>query len=971
MKKAIYLPTNTSIIILNEIDENYVNVFLDGEEKTVSRRDIELKSEAKGISFDAMNAAVFSTLISNPVTDLLYSYNSSRLVPKHYQYRPLIKMLNSPNNRLLIADEVGLGKTIEAGIIYKEIDKRDDVEIALIVVPSSLTLKWRDEMYMRFGEEFEVKKVNEFRAFLKEYDAYSDSKLFTNKIIISYHTLRDEVITSMLQDTLLHIDMLIMDEAHSFRNNETSTFEGAALVTGLSENILFLSATPVQNSIRDLFNILSLLDEDTFLDEDYFLKTIKPNSLIHEVVANLKNGQPLETLKSLIAKKDLKTLHLNQHQEVLFQTFSRENELTQEERVDYIKQFTEADNLSYIINRTKKKDVGMFIPREAVSQTIPGTEEEIAFYEEVVDFVKLLFKYRNPKIPSGFITIMPERMASSCMLASIESFENMRKTKKFFVGDIDDQDDELIDVDLEEFLLAKLDILIAKGKEIGSEDSKYKAFESTIDKLISEDVNKMIVFSFFKKTLAYLEEKLIKKGLRVGKIDGDLTPEERYEKINEFRDDKFDILLSSEVGSEGLDMQFCNVVFNYDLPWNPMRVEQRIGRIDRIGQVAEKLLVFNLCIEGTVEDRILNRLYSKLDIFESSLGELEPILGNIQKTFNVQNMINLSDEELKRKIDLEAQSLIRQKKDVSEQNTAMDAMLNDDYNFDETYEKFANSTKEKFVEVGVENFVLGFLKKNNINYLTMANGVYRLNATEAKELFNTLKPLMADSREKSAYITQKRVLNRLRKSKSFHFTFTKEENHDFSLEYISLSHPFLKLMESKSDEVCYSSVNNNSYSNGYAVVYREEIYAHKKFTTLKTVIVDENLKLVDSLDYYSFASSCNSTSDIAPVDDLEKKKNAIESQIIKQLSISVASKTSETEQLINQKIRVLQEHYEKKKAYAQKMEAKVSNLDVIRMRQAQVENIKQLEEQKVSALKKQMEVSGNYKILGIVELTHG
>lgn len=971
MKKAVYLPTNSNIIILNNIDEEYVNVFLDGEEKTVSRKNVQLKSEVKSLPFDAMNSVVFSTLVTNPVTDLLYSYNSSRLVPKHYQYRPLIKMLNSPNNRLLIADEVGLGKTIEAGMIYKEIDKRDDIEIALIVVPSSLTMKWKDEMYMRFGEEFEIQKVNQFRAFLKEYDTYSDSKLFTNKIIISYHTLRDDVITELLQDTLLHIDMLIMDEAHSFRNADTSTFEGAALVTGLAENILFLSATPVQNSIYDLFNVLSLLDEDSFLDRDYFLKTIKPNSLIHQIVANLKNGTPLDEVQSLIKKVDLQGLHVSQHQLELFQKFVLEEELSKEERVEYTKQFTEADNLSYIINRTKKKDVGMFIPREAVSHTIPGTEEEIAFYREVVSFVELLFMYKNPKIPSGFITIMPERMASSCMLASIKSFENMRKTRKFFVGDIDDQDDELIDVDIEEHLLGRLDVLIAKGKEIGSEDSKYKAFEDTINKLKEKDVHKMIVFSFFKKTLDYLEEKLIDKGLRVGKIDGDLTPEERYEKINDFRDDKFDILLSSEVGSEGLDMQFCNVVINYDLPWNPMRVEQRIGRIDRIGQVADKLLIFNLCIEGTVEDRILNRLYSKLDIFESSIGELEPILGDIQKTFDIKSMINLSDDELKKKIDLETQSLIRQKKDIAEQNSAMDAMLNDDYNFDETYEEFANSTKENFVQEGTQDLVLNFLGKNNINYMTMANGVYRLNANDSKELFNILKPLMVESREKSTYITQKRILNRLRRSKSFHFTFSKEENHDFNLEYISLSHPFLKMMTDDALELCYSSATHSTYKSGYAIVYKEDIHAHKTFTTLKAVVVNAQLEFVENVDYYSFAANCNSISTETSIDILESKKVSIESQIIKQLNISLASKKAETEQLINQKILVLQEHYEKKRIYAQKMEAKVSNLDVIRMRQAQVENIKQLEAQKIDTLKKQLDVNGNYKIIAMMEIVNG
>ena len=143
--------------------------------------------------------------------------------------------------------------------------------------------------------------------------------------------------------------------------------------------------------------------------------------------------------------------------------------------------------------------------------------------------------------------------------------------------------------------------------------------------------------------MSYLEKKLSEKGFKIGKIDGDIEPEERYDIINQFKEGKFDILLSSEVGSEGLDMQFCNVIFNYDLPWNPMRVEQRIGRIDRIGQKAEKLFVFNLVVKGTIEDRIYSRLYDRLGIFESSIGELEPILGDIQKEFQIQDIVEMSE----------------------------------------------------------------------------------------------------------------------------------------------------------------------------------------------------------------------------------------------------------------------------------------------------------------------------------------
>ena len=968
MEKAIHIKTGKIVYVLGEIDDSYVNVIMDNEEKSISSLEIEYISEPTLSNFDDLNQSIFSSLITHPVSDLLYSYNSNRLIPQYYQYRPLIKMLKSPNNRLLIADEVGLGKTIEAGMILKEIDKREDVEIVLIVVPSSLTLKWKQEMLLRFSEDFEVLKVNEFRNFLKDYQLYSDSKVFNKKIILSYHSLRDESIIKILKETPLYIDVLIMDEAHTFRNNETSTFESVALLTGLAEHIVFLSATPVQNKIDDLFNILSLLDEENFLDQDHFIKTIQPNKLIHKVIASLKGRKNLDGIQDLIRSHDLDNLHMSMFQKELFGNFLNADSLTQNDRVEYSRKFTDADNLSYIINRTKKRDVGMFIPRKAVSHTILGTEEERIFYDEVVDFVKLLFKYRNPQIPSGFITIMPERMASSCMLASIESFEIMRKTRKFYVSDIDDKDDELVDVDLEEYFLERLDVLIEKGKAIGSQDSKYIVFEKMVDDLMLQNVNKMIVFSFFKKTLAYLEEKLVQKGLRVDKIDGDLSPEERFAKINDFRENKFDILLSSEVGSEGLDMQFCNVVINYDLPWNPMRVEQRIGRIDRIGQTAEKLLIFNLCIEGTIEDKILNRLYEKLNIFESSIGELEPILGDIENTFDMKTMITLSDEEIEAKIDSEVQSLIRQKKDIVEQNIAMDDMINDDYNFDESYEEYINSTKDNFVQKETEELFLNFLNQNNINYIAMKNDIYRLNSEESKLLLEILRHKIADAKDKAASTAQKRILNKLRKTKFFHFSFKKVDNQDYALEYISLSHTFIKMIVEPSKSISYASVTSEAVRKGYAVVYREEIASHKTTTTLHTLIFDDQLNLISTMDYYTFEKQTKNTLIASSINDLQEVKSKIEPLIIKSLELNIDEKKQNMERLLDQKIATLQEHYKKKRKYAQKMKSKVNDIDVIRMRQGQIQNIDELEQKRITALEEQKNVTGSYSILAMMEI---
>ncbi|HHS92688.1 MAG TPA: DEAD/DEAH box helicase, partial [Campylobacterales bacterium] len=525
-----------------------------------------------------------------------------------------IKFLNSENSRVLIADEVGLGKTIEAGMIYKEIDRREELKVSLIIVPSSLTLKWQEELAIRFDEHFDIYKTNQFISFIDEFDRYSTSRLFNEKIIVSYHTLRNERVIQKLEESFFEVDFLIMDEAHTMRNYETSTFKSGQMITSRSEHILFLTATPVQNSLSDLFNILSLLDNDYFKDFDYFQKMIRPNATIHRLIALIRNSHSLDEIKAF-AQEHISNEFPTELQEI-FNDIATIQSLPSSKKVEFIDRLTQADHLSFIINRTKKKDVGRSLPRNATSIIVEINEAEQEYYDAVIAFVKFIY----PHVPQGFITIMPERMVSSSMLASLESFKKLQKSGKLLVSDVDDLDAEYEDYTIEHEAKRYLDNIIYKGEAIGESDSKFLRFEEVLRDLDSQNIKQKILFSFFKKTLDYLEPKLQKLGYSVGKIHGDFSTEERFAKVKAFKRGEFDILLSSEVGSEGLDMQFCNVVINYDLPWNPMRVEQRIGRIDRIGQQFDKLHIFNLCITGSIEDRIYNRLYTKLGIFENSIG---------------------------------------------------------------------------------------------------------------------------------------------------------------------------------------------------------------------------------------------------------------------------------------------------------------------------------------------------------------
>lgn len=960
MKKAIYKPTNQNTIVLNEFDD-YCEILLDGDYKTVSKNDIGFLDEIKILSFDELKRNIFINCVNKPLNDILYSYNTNRLTPETHQYKPLIKFLNSENNRVLIADEVGLGKTIEAGMIFKEIDKREELKVSLIVVPSSLTLKWKEELEIRFEEYFTIKKTNEFLNFLDEYDSYHSSKLMNEKIIISYHTLRDEKVIKKLKNSFFEVDFLIMDEAHTMRNYGTTTYESAELITSISEHIIFLSATPVQNSLTDLFNILHLLDEDYFKDFDYFEKMISPNFLIHKVIAYLRNNYALSDIKSLINenyKNDFST-SLNS----IFNDLLELNNIDNLQKVNFINKLIECDYLSFVINRTKKKDVGRSIPRSAKSAIINLNAAEQNYYNSVIEFVKFL----NPSTPQGFITIMPERMASSSMIASLESFKEVKKSGKLFIKDIDDLEDYYEDIDLRKEAIKYLDDIIEKGDLIGSYDSKFLKFEEILKDIKSQNIKQMIVFSFFKKTLDYLEIKLIELGYSVGKIHGDFSIEERFSKIKEFKKGSFDILLSSEVGSEGLDMQFCNVVINYDLPWNPMRVEQRIGRIDRIGQKFEKLHIFNLCISGSIEDRIYNRLYTKLNIFEQSIGELEPILGNLEEKLNISELIHLSQEEIDKKIHLQELAIKKQEIEVKEQNSQVDKLLNEDVNYEQKENNFLNQNKTTLLQNESKKIFIKYLEENQINFLELKDGNIKLSSENFKSFFNNLKSSMSE-RNTLKYKEERRILQKMIKYKELKISFSTNNNDEYQTLYLYLNHPIIMMMlANKTHSTVYTKIENLNYQNMYGIIYRVDIKALKSKSIIKTVILNKDLEYIEELDYFEFIKDC------IPADDL--KNSNLED--VKNKSISIVAKNIESlkdkenqaqSRLINIKIDSINSYFEKQINKVKKLEQKVLQEDVKRMRIGEIENLKNQKEKKIEELENQKEIQSSFEILGVVEI---
>jgi len=964
VKKGVYLPTSQNTIILNEMDD-YCEILLDGEYKTVPKYDLSFQSDSIQISpLSDLKENVFLNCIKNPLSDILYSYNTNRLTPEPHQYKPLIKFLYSDNNRILIADEVGLGKTIEAGMIFKEIDKREELKVSLIVVPSSLTLKWQEEFSIRFDEYFEIKKTNQFLYFIDEFDTHSSTKLMNEKIIISYHTLRDERVMKKLKNSFFEVDFLIMDEAHAMRNANTSTFEGGQLITSVAEHIVFLTATPVQNSLDDLFSILSLLDEDYFKDYGYFLKMIYPNGTIHKLIAMIRNNYSLEKIKQYIEencyKNSLKRL------ETAFNRVLGIQQITNKDKVELIDMLMKEDHLSFIINRSKKKDVGRSIPRNATSVIVEITEEEQAYYDAVIEFVKFIY----PHVPQGFITIMPERMASSSMLASLQSFKAFKSSGKLFIKDFDDLEeyyDESINIENE--AVKYLDRVIATGELIGENDSKFLKFEEVLKDFHSQKIKQMIVFSFFKKTLDYLEEKLLDLGYKVGKIHGDFTVEERFGIIKAFKRGDFDILLSSEVGSEGLDMQFCNVVINYDLPWNPMRVEQRIGRIDRIGQKFDKLHIFNLCISGSIEDRIYNRLYSKLGIFENSIGELEPILGELEKQLNIAELIDLSQEEIDAKIHLTQLALQRQELEIREQNSEVEKLLNDDINYKAEEDVLLSPVKIDHLQAQSKWIFVHFLEEHGISYMELKEGSIKLSSENLKKLFTLLKANMSDKKTVQ-YKEERNSLQKIYRYKELKVSFTTNNNDAFQTLYLYLNHPIISMItKEKSHEVVYSMVSNKRYSEGYAVVYRADFKQLKQKSMMRTIILDKELSLVDEVDYFEFIGECNEGDLQSSSMDIEKVKGVGSGFIIRSIEKQKAIESMNQNRQIDIKINSISNYFQKQITKVERLKQKVLQEDVIRMRMGEIENLKLQKDKKMTELEKQKEIKSSFEILGILGIS--
>ena len=578
--------------------------------------------------------------LATPLSDNLYTFYNSRTQFEAYQFKPVLKFLNSVDQRLLIADEVGLGKTIEAGIILEELDARlKGLSRVLVVCPATLLQKWQGELRSRFSEEFRILRSADVAHFLDRYATYGDAEQLRG--ICSQETLRR--FTDDLSEHRVHFDLVVIDEAHHWRNPETRLSELGEVLSEYADSLLMLTATPLHVGSENLFNLFRIMLPQQFGDFAAFQNLIEPNEHINAASGLL--AQPAAALKALkeIERTSQKARFLaNPYYQECVDLLSQRQVLAPKEVVHVKRRLVELNSLSHIFTRTKKRDVEVAFPmRQARTVNVEYSPEEMDFYNAVTNFVERRFTADWDSAQGiSFARIMPQRQVASCIpamrsyLKDQAAANTLLRLRDWEGDDIGERTNGRSRIGSDEQEAAKH--LLRAMDKLGSRDTKFTQFLDALRKLeveFSEQgiAPKVIVFSYFKRTLDYLNSKLEDSGYakRCVMIHGDINPKIRERTVERFRDNpEIKILLSSEVGSEGLDFQFCNVMFNYDLPWNPMRVEQRIGRLDRYGQKSDKILIYNFSTKNTIDDIILARLYQRINLFERYIGDLEVILGD-------------------------------------------------------------------------------------------------------------------------------------------------------------------------------------------------------------------------------------------------------------------------------------------------------------------------------------------------------
>ncbi|RME60946.1 helicase [Candidatus Parcubacteria bacterium] len=661
--------------------ETRYQVFLDGkpqmfyESQLVAEPTIEAKPQFSPL--EDFHLFLTALQIRHPSCSTLYSLNAARIDFIPYQFRPALKFIRSDRPRMLIADGVGVGKTIEAGLILRELQARSNIQSVLVICPRPLVTekKWEIEM-RRFDERFIPLDGPLLRRCINETDLEGRWPIQYQKAILPYSLLTEELLYGQSgsrnrrsRKGLLDLDppprfaLVIVDEAHHIRNPKTYSHQAVSFFCEHAEAAIFLTATPIQLGSQDLYTLLHVLRPDLVIDWESYRYMAEPNPYINEAVSHVRAGGSTWNREADAALQNAAETAWGRSVLCRNPEFKRvrhklqSGAISNEERIRLIRQIEDLHTFSGIINRTRRRDIGHFTTRKPETISVPFTDAQQDLHDRLIAAQARILEALHGEHNVKFMMTTLRRQAASCLFGlapMVEDILTRRIDNLEWLAASDSElrpDDQALDA-----LRREIDEVIQAARNLPEDDPKLKALKRIIADKHRLPNNKLMIFSTFRHTLTYLSEHLQADGYRVGLIHGGTPDEERAiirDRFEAPRDDPeaLDILLFSEVGCEGLDYQFCDCIVNYDIPWNPMRIEQRIGRIDRQGQRSESIAIYNFITPGTVDAEIYERCLMRIGIFNESLGESEEILGEIhQQIRDIAENLSLSPEERRQKL---------------------------------------------------------------------------------------------------------------------------------------------------------------------------------------------------------------------------------------------------------------------------------------------------------------------------------
>ncbi|HNX22480.1 MAG TPA: SNF2-related protein [Spirochaetota bacterium] len=673
----------------------------------------ELKIRESFMNFRISDGKRFILKSESFILKLAHTYNkilslsNSRTRILAHQVESTHRIVNSLRQRFLIADEVGLGKTIEAGLVIKEMVYRQSYTRIMIVCPASLMFQWQNEMENKFNEKFIIMDRKVLRKAVKASGENGNPWKVHDKIICSLDFIKNKNFEEDLGRCSW--DAVIFDEAHRLRrdvNTSTLAYNMAEVISAKTRSLLLLSATPFRGKLEELFFLIGLIDKNTLGPFQSFYNEF------------CLDGADLSGLKR---------------------------------------------KLDQVVIRRTKNEVGGFTKRFARTIRFELYPDERSLYDETTRYVAEEFNraMQSENRAVGFVMTVFQKLLDSSSYAlyvaltkrtarlqdllerAVAGHQQMvvfnngifDKNDMSEFEEIQESDDLTVrrtidELKMEITTLNRL-VLIASRIEVNKKGEKLIRL---IRDLKRKGHKKFLIFTQFRTTQDYINEILGEFNVVI--FNGSMNRDQKEEAILRFRDDA-EILIATEAGGEGRNMQFCDVLINYDLPWSPLKIEQRIGRIHRFGQPND-VHIYNFSTRGTVAERVLEVLTEKLKIFEESIGTPDIMLGQIEDEVNLNTLFMELATGRKKKKDVEEELSGRMEnaRQSFEKLSELTVAGRMDFNYDEYYK--VTLKDRSFTNRRIENFINHFMEEdfyaeNMISPKNGRTGLYKVTRGNTNE----------------------------------------------------------------------------------------------------------------------------------------------------------------------------------------------------------------------------------------------